>query len=120
MSVDVDQPLALVYERLLAAEGADGGDALQRLAEEGIDGGFGDRLEPLDLPRRLKVEALEEEEEEEEDRDDDEDERRDDGDGDAGSDDEENHHQNVFYQIRDHIVRHLDVLREPENELKAK
>ena len=86
---------------------------MQRLAEEGIDGGFGDRLEPLDLTRRLQVEALEEEEEEEEDRDDDEDEGRDDGDGEAGTDDEHNHRQNVFYQIRNHIVRHLDVLGEP-------
>ena len=108
----------LGQKRVLPFEGANRGDALERLAEERIDGRFGDRLEPLHLTRRLKVEALAGDEQEEEDGDEDEDERRDDGDGDAGGDDEEEDPQNSIQLIRNFVVCHLDVLGEsiPESD----
>ena len=89
---------------------------MQRLAEEGIDGRLGDRLEAHHLTRRLEVEALAADEADEENWDDDEDERRDDGDGDAGGKDEEEHPHNTVQLIGNLVVCHLDVLGESAEE----
>ena len=103
-SVEINEMLALVKERLLPFEGPDGGDAEQRFAEQRINRGFGDGFEAFDLARSLKVETLEEEKEEEEHRDDREDEWRDDGDGDDAGHHQEHHIQHVLQQPGDLVI----------------
>ena len=96
----------------MSSEGANSDDTLERLAEKGIDGGFGGGLQPLHLTRRSEVEALDEKEEEEENGENEENERRCNGDGDAGGKDQQKRPQHFDQFFRNLVVRRLDFFGE--------